>query len=64
MEKRLKSRNKEDNDIAKAKKSEMIYSRMIDFCKRKEFPLLIIDTSNLTPEEVVSRILKELSVNA
>ena len=62
--KRLKSRNKEDSDIAKAKKSEMIYSRMIDFCKRKEFPLLIIDTSNLTPEEVVSRILKELSVNA
>ena len=62
--KRLISRNKEDSDIAKAKKSEMIYSRMIDFCKRKELPLLIIDTSNLTPEEVVSRILKELSVNA
>lgn len=61
---RLISRNKEDSDISKAKKSETIYSRMIDFCKNKELPFLVIDTSNLKPEEVVDRIIEELNKNA
>ena len=57
---RLMTRNKEDNDIKKAKNSEMIYSRMIEFCKTRNLPYLVIDTSNLKPEEVVDRIVKEL----
>ena len=61
---RLISRDKNDNDIAKAKKSETIYQRMIEFCKNKELPYLVIDTSNLKPEEVVDRIIKELNINA
>ena len=61
---RLISRNKEDSDISKAKKSETIYSRMIDFCKNKELPFIVIDTSNLRPEEVVDRIIEELNKNA
>ena len=61
---RLMTRNKEDNDIKKAKKSEMIYSRMIEFCKTRDLPYLVIDTSNLKPEEVVDRIVEELNKNA
>lgn len=61
---RLMTRNKKDNDIKKAKKSEMIYSRMIEFCKTRELPYLVIDTSNLKPEEVVDRIVEELNKNA
>ena len=60
---RLISRNKEDSDIKKAKKSEMIYQRMIKFCKNKNLPYIVIDTSNLTPDEVVDTILKELKIN-
>lgn len=60
---RLITRNKEDSDIKKAKKSEMIYQRMIDFCKTKKLPYIVIDTSNLTPDEVVDVILKELKIN-
>ena len=60
---RLISRNKEDSDIKKAKKSEMIYQRMIEFCKNKNIPYIVIDTSNLTPNEVVDVILKELKIN-
>ena len=60
---RLISRNKEDSDIKKAKKSEMIYQRMIEFCKNKNLPYIVIDTSNLTPNEVVDVILKELKIN-
>ena len=57
---RLISRDVNDSDIAKANKSENIYRRMIDFCKTRELPYLIIDTSNLKPEEVVDEILKRL----
>ena len=58
--KRLISRDKNDSDIKKAEKSEMIYSRMIDFCKKKKFPYIVIDTSNLNVDEVVDKIIKEL----
>ncbi len=58
--KRLKSRNKNDGDIAKAKNSEKVYSKMIEFCKAKGLPYIVIDSSSLTPEEVVETILKEL----
>ncbi len=61
---RLISRNKNDSDIKKAKKSEFIYQRMIDFCKSKNMPFLVIDTSNMKPEEVVDKIIEELNKNA
>lgn len=59
---RLKSRNKNDADIAKAANSENIYSKMIGFCKTKKLPYIVIDTSALSPEQVVEKILKELNV--
>lgn len=61
---RLVSRDKNDSDIAKAKKSEIIYKRMMDFCETKKLPYMVIDTSNLKPEEVVDRIMEELDKNA
>ena len=53
---RLKGRNKQDSDIAKAKNSEVIYSRMIEFCNDYKFPFIIIDSSKLSPIEVVDKI--------
>ena len=60
---RLISRDVNDSDIAKAKKSENIYRRMIDFCRKKELPYLMIDTSSLKPKEVVDKIMEELERN-
>ena len=57
---RLISRDKEDKDIARANESEKIYKRMIEFCEKYKFPYIVIDTSKLTPEEVVNRVLEEL----
>ena len=57
---RLRGRNKEDKDIARAKQSEEIYEKMISFCKAYAFPYVVIDTSKLTPEDVVEKIVKEL----
>lgn len=61
---RLISRDKNDSDISKAKKSEVIYSRMIEFCKNKNLPFIVIDTSKMNPEQVVDKILEELNKNA
>lgn len=58
--KRLKNRNKNDSDIAKAKKSEEIYSRMISFCKSYNMPFIFIDSSNISPECVVDKIVGAL----
>lgn len=58
---RLVKRNKNDSDIKRAELSEEIYKKMEYFCKNYHLPYIIIDTSLLTPEEVVSKILKELA---
>lgn len=57
---RLKSRNKEDKDIIRAKDSERIYKRMIYFCEKFKFPYILIDSSKLSPTEVVNKILEKL----
>lgn len=57
---RLKNRDINDKDIARAEKTEEIYFRMISFCKEYKFPYVVIDTSKLTPDEVVESILKVL----
>lgn len=61
---RLISRNKNDSDIKKAQKSEFIYKRMIEFCETKKMSFVVIDTSNLKPEDVVDKIVEELNKNA
>lgn len=61
---RLKSRNVNDSDIIKAQHSEKIYGKMIEFCKTKGLPHIVIDTSALTPNEVADAIIKELKINA
>lgn len=57
---RLKKRNKEDSDIAKAKNSEVIYQKMIEFCKDYNFSFIVIDSSKLNPSEVVDKIVEAI----
>lgn len=59
--KRLKGRDKDDKDIARASESEKIYKRMIDFCKKRKFPFIRLDSSNLSPEQAVDFIIKKLN---
>lgn len=57
---RLKKRNKEDSDIAKAKNSEVIYQKMIEFCMEYNFSFIVIDSSKLNPSEVVDKIVEAI----
>ena len=59
--KRLRCRNDKDKDILRAEKSEEIYSKMINFCTDYNFPYVVINTSQMTPDEVVERIIKEIN---
>ena len=58
---RLKSRNINDKDIHRVDKSEMVYSKMIYFCNKFKLPYILIDTSNLTPKDIVDKILMEIA---
>lgn len=60
IEKRLKKRNQEDDDFKKIHLSEQIYKKMTEFCKDQDLPHVIIDSSNLSVEDVVDKILVEL----
>lgn len=61
--KRLKSRDKNDKDIARTIYSEEIYNKMITFCKKNNFLFMIIDTTKLTPKKIVDIIISKLNEN-
>ncbi len=55
---RLKSRDENDSDIEKADKAVAICEKMVAFCKEFDLPFMVIDTSHLSPEQVVERIIE------
>jgi thymidylate kinase len=58
--KRLKSRDENDSDLAKIKKSKLIYEKMEYFAKEHQMPYLLIDTKTKTPVETVETMLETL----
>ena len=58
---RLKKRNEEDNDLKKVQKTQEKYEKMITFCEQYKMPYMVIDTSFLSPEQVVDRIIKRIT---
>lgn len=57
---RIKGRDENDGDIAKVRLARQKYEKMIYFCERYSMPYMVIDTSNLTPDEVVEQIMKRI----
>lgn len=55
---RLIKRNVNDKDLLRVNKSEQVYERMISFCEFKHFPYIVIDTSDLEPNEIVDKIME------
>ena len=57
---RLRHRNELDSDIKKVILAKEKYEKMIYFCEKYKMPYMVIDTSNLSPEDVVEVIMKRI----
>lgn len=57
---RLRGRDEHDSDLEKVKNSQEKYEKMVFFCEKYQMPYLVVDTSNLTPEQTVDIIIKHV----
>lgn len=57
---RLRHRDELDSDIKKVTLAKEKYEKMIYFCEKYKMPYMVIDTSNLSSEEVVEVIMKRI----
>lgn len=57
---RLRHRDELDSDIKKVTLAKEKYEKMIYFCEKYKMTYMVIDTSNLSPEEVVEVIMKRI----
>lgn len=57
---RILGRDEEDTDIEKVKLAREKYEKMICFCEHYKMPYMVIDSSVLSPDEVVELILKRI----
>lgn len=61
---RLRHRDEQDSDLVKVQLAKEKYEKMICFCETYQMPYMVIDTSNLTPEETVEIIMKRIEGRA
>lgn len=61
---RLRHRDEQDSDLVKVQLAKEKYEKMIAFCERYKMPYMVIDTSDLSPEEVVEIIMKRIEGRA
>ena len=57
---RLRSRDEYDSDLNKVKKAKEKYEKMVFFCEKYKMPYMVVDTSNLTPDQTVELIMKRI----
>ncbi len=60
IKKRIVGRDIHDKDVEKVKIAKEKYEKMICFCERYKMPYMVVDSSNLTTEEVVEVIAKRI----
>ncbi len=61
---RLRSRDENDSDLDKVKKAKEKYEKMVFFCEKYRMPYMVVDTSNLTPDQTVELIMKRIEGRA
>ena len=61
---RLRSRDENDSDLDKVKKAKEKYEKMVFFCEKYKMPYMVVDTSNLTPDQTVELIMKRIEGRA
>ena len=48
----------------KVKKAKAKYEKMVFFCEKYKMPYMVVDTSNLTPDQTVELIMKRIEGRA
>ena len=61
---RLRSRDENDSDLDKVKKAKEKYEKMVFFCEKYKMPYMVVDTSNLNPDQTVELIMKRIEGRA
>ena len=61
---RLRSRDENDGDLDKVKKAKEKYEKMVFFCEKYKMPYMVVDTSNLTPDQTVELIMRRMEGRA
>ena len=61
---RLRSRDEHDRDLDKVKIAKEKYEKMVFFCEKYKMPYMVVDTSNLTPDQTVELIMKRIEGRA
>ena len=61
---RLRSRDEYDSDLDKVKKAKEKYEKMVFFCEKYKMSYMVVDTSNLTPDQTVEIIMKRIEGRA
>ncbi len=57
---RILGRDINDTDIKKVQIAKEKYEKMICFCEHYKMPYMVVDSSNLSPDEVVEVIMKRI----
>ena len=60
----VRSRDEHDSDLDKVKKAKEKYEKMVFFCEKYKMPYMVVDTSNLTPDQTVELIMKRIEGRA
>ncbi len=61
---RLRHRDEHDSDLSKVQLAKEKYEKMIAFCEKYQMPYMVIDSSHLSPEDVVEVIMKRIEGRA
>lgn len=61
---RLRSRDENDSDLDKVKKAKAKYEKIGFLCEKYKMPYMVVDTSNLTPDQTVELIMKRIEGRA
>ena len=59
---RLIKRNNFDKDLKKIKFHDFFYSKVVNFCKTKKIPYILINTNKLSPIKISEKIIKEIKI--
>jgi len=57
IKKRMTKRDSNDSDLIKIEKVNSIYDKMQSFAKKHNMPHQVVDSSNMSPEEVVDKMV-------